>query len=253
MRLVANTILFIFEGERTERLLLQSFQRFYFQENGRSLITATYNTTIYSLYRELKNDEFLDIVEILRERTDNNRAALEGIGREDISEIYLFFDHDGHANNANDEKLQQLLQHFDEETDQGKLYISYPMVEAIKHLSDGVNFQSVTATIADNQRYKGLVSNVCSVDFRHLHELEQVHWHRINKEHCMKAWDLIHDAFIWPEALVSQQDIFNMQLEKHIEPQASVAVLSAFPLLLLDYYGVSRSEILCGESLSTGS
>lgn len=246
---MANTILFIFEGEKTERLLLQSFRRFYFQEHGRSLIAATYNTTVYSLYRELKNDEFLDIVEVLRERSDDNKAALEGIGREDISEIYLFFDHDGHANNADDEKLRQLLQHFNEETDQGKLYISYPMVEAVKHLSDDTDFQGVTAAIADNQRYKGLVSEACSLEFRHLHELEQVQWHRINKEHCMKAWNLMHDVFTWPETLVSQEDVFNMQLEKHVQPQASVVVLSAFPLLLLDYYGVSRSEFLCGESL----
>lgn len=244
---MANTILFVFEGVRTEKLLFESFKRYYFLDNGRSPITASYGTAIYGLYKELKNDEYLDLVELLRERSDANRVALEGIGRDDISEIYLFFDHDGHTNNAADEKLQDLLDFFNEETEAGKLYISYPMLEAIKHIQNGQDFTEVHAAITDNTRYKGLVSDVCSPELKHLNELEQSHWYRINYEHLIKAWHLLHDHSILPEALMPQITIFDTQLSKHIHKNGSVAVLSAFPLLLLDYYGLDKIDKLCGD------
>lgn len=54
------------------------------------------------------------------------------ISRDEISEIYLFFDHDGHSHLANREKLENMLQYFNNETENGKLYVSYPMVESLK-------------------------------------------------------------------------------------------------------------------------
>lgn len=237
---MANTILFVFEGEGAEKRLLESFKRYYFKEPDRSLVTATFNTSIYSLYAELKDDEFLDVVELLRERSEANRVSLEGISREDISEVYLFFDHDGHASNAADDKVQVLLEHFQEETEQGKLYISYPMIEAVKHLSASLDFESLTAEICNNKAYKGRVSSECESAFKHLHELDQDCWFEINRQHCMKAWCLLTGEFELPAEVISQEAVFNAQLEKHIEPSECVAVLSAFPLLLLEYYGVSK-------------
>lgn len=244
---MANTILFVFEGARTERLLLQSFRRYYFTEGDRSLITATFDTTIYSLYRELQNDEFLDVVELLRERSADNRAILEGISREDIAETYLFFDHDGHASNAADHKLDELLQYFDEETERGKLYVSYPMVEAVKHIHPAADFQKVFAEISDNATYKSAVSQACHPDYTHLHELSELCWNTINRQHCMKAASLVAGEFLLPARLMSQMEIFTSQLETHIRPSQRVAVLSAFPLLLLDYYGIDQLALLFGD------
>jgi len=94
---------------------------------------------------------------------------------------------------------------------------------------------------------KQLVGEVCLSKLKHLHELDQSHWHIINKEHSMKAWDLFFGNFALPDTLMPQVRIFEMQLEKHITPHASVAVLSAFPLLLLDYYGVGQLSFLYGD------
>jgi len=246
---VPKNILFIFEGDRAEEHLFESFERFYFNENGDSTIVATFGTTVYPLYGELIEDEFLDVVEILRERSDENRESLADVSREDIAEIYLFFDHDGHASNANDEKIASLLAYFNDETDNGKLYISYPMVEAVKHLSASLDFQNVTAEISQNRKYKGRVSNECDEAVKHLQDLDQVCWFEINHEHCMKAWSLLTDQFELPSEVVTQESVFNTQLEKHIQPNQSVAVLSAFPLLLLEYYGVSRLPFLIGEEV----
>lgn len=249
MHLVTKNILFIFEGDKAEKRLFESFERFYFNEDGYSTIVATFGTTVYPLYGELKNDEFLDVVEVLRERSNDNRESLEGIGREDIAEIYLFFDHDGHASNADDEKIESLLKYFNDETGQGKLYISYPMVEAVKHLSVSVDFQELTAEISQNSLYKRRVSDECDGAFKHLQDLDQACWYEINRQHFMKAWSLLTDRFELPSERVTQESVFNDQLEKHIRPNQSVAVLSAFPLLLLEYYGVSELPFLIGDEI----
>ena len=242
-------ILFVFEGVKTEPKLLESFERFYFQEDGRSSIVATFGTTVYPLYQELQDDEFLDVVEVLRERSDENKQSLEGISREDIAEVYLFFDHDGHASNADDEKIKALLSHFNDETDNGKLFISYPMVEAIKHLSPTLDFQHLTAEISDNGAYKKRASDEGDTVFRNLRRLDQACWHEINRQHCMKAWSLLTDCFELPSEIIEQESVFNAQMDKHIQPYQSVAVLSPFPLLLLEYYDVSKLPFLVGDDV----
>lgn len=87
-------------------------------------------------------DEFdTDIIEVLREEHEELKEQLEGINRDDFSEVYLFFDYDGHQNNLSEDDdsdvLEQMLKSFDNETENGKLYISYPMVEALRDFEEG--------------------------------------------------------------------------------------------------------------------
>lgn len=64
-----------------------------------------------------------------------------GLSREDFSEVYLFFDYDAHQTNlgkaVNEDVIRQMLESFDNETENGKLYISYPMVEALRDYQSG--------------------------------------------------------------------------------------------------------------------
>ena len=60
----------------------------------------------------------------------------------------------------------------------------------------------------------------------------------------MKAWSLVSGDFDLPPRLIPQMEIFMKQLKIHITPAQRVAVLSAFPLLLLDYYGAEQSGFL---------
>ncbi|ROW57287.1 hypothetical protein C3E80_21145, partial [Cronobacter malonaticus] len=74
----------------------------------------------------------LDIFSLIKERN----PELESFTRDMFSQVFLFFDYDGHSNNASDEKIRKLLDFFDEETEKGRLYISYPMIESLKCISD---------------------------------------------------------------------------------------------------------------------
>ena len=67
-------------------------------------------------------------------------------------------------------------------------------------------------------------------------------WQELITAHLCKANALVNDAFTMPTSLISQETIFSKQLEKHICHKCpEVAVLSAFPLYVLDYFGCERT------------
>ena len=67
-------------------------------------------------------------------------------------------------------------------------------------------------------------------------------WVELIAAHILKANYLVHDLFEFPQSLISQQSIFESQIEKYISHRCpQVAVLSAFPLYVLDYYGINNT------------
>jgi len=135
---MSSTILFIFEGEKTEKQITDSLTKHFANENVN--VQCAFCSDIYQLYDKIYNDDDLDTFALIKNRIQN-KESLSSYSRSDFAEIYIFFDYDGHAPNANDEKINDLLLFFNEETDYGKLFISYPMVEAIKHLSSEIVFR----------------------------------------------------------------------------------------------------------------
>jgi hypothetical protein len=233
----------VFEGKKTEPLIMNNLKKYFLNENDTQIIKVIYGTVIYKLYKDFFIDgildENLDLFNLIKEDIqDENNNILEGITRDQVSEIYLFFDYDGHASNAKDDKIQEMLNLFDDETNNGKLYISYPMVEAIKHLKTGIDFQNVIAE--SNPNYKQVVSKNCDHKLKDLSNLTKENWNFIIKEHSKKANFIVNDSFELPNKIIEQIKIFENQKTKYINVNNKVAVLSGFPLFLLDYYGVAK-------------
>ncbi len=195
---------------------------------------------------EISKDPDLDLFSLLKEK-DVNAEELSDISRDSVSEIYLFFDYDGHASMASDDKIKKMLQLFNEETNAGKLYISYPMCEAFRHLSHSVPFQEITVLCKENIHYKKVVAKKSDKCYQNLNKLGKDHWNIIIGEHCKKLEYLMTGSFSFPLALVSQYQVFVMQEEKHIKPKNEVAVLSGFPVLIADYYGYKELLTLIGQ------
>lgn len=94
-----------------------------------------FSSNIYSLYGKLKDDDgFLDIVEVIKEQHKEDKE-LQDLDRESVSQVFLFFDLDIHglaqSIEQSCEQLDELLNFFDNETENGKLFLSYPMVEVV--------------------------------------------------------------------------------------------------------------------------
>lgn len=129
-------VLVVLEGEKPEENTLARLQGAFPEELAdlsKDLVEYVYSSHIYGLYHKLKEDDgFSDVIEVLKELYPDD-DTLQNTNREDISQVYLFFDLDIHKQpiEKSCEQLNELIQFFDNETENGKLFLSYPMAEAI--------------------------------------------------------------------------------------------------------------------------
>ncbi|KAF3983939.1 MAG: hypothetical protein HFP81_04775 [Methylococcales symbiont of Hymedesmia sp. n. MRB-2018] len=222
--------LFVFEGKRQEKKYLNTFLKALSVDINR--IEVAFCTHIYALHNKLTKSDGLDTFELLKEGCDTLDS--QDYDRDDIARIYLFFDYDGHAPGAKDQIVQEMLETFDNETEQGKLYISYPMLEALR------DTKNLVFKIKDGKQYKQDIGNTGIQNIAVLNEQE---FKDLTLNHLKKANDLVNNSLEASEQLIEQSDIFSAQLTKHI-PKKEVAVLSALPLFYLDYKGVSVLKLL---------
>ncbi len=169
---MSDTILFILEGERVEPKILENLWDSFFRHHSKSNIYITFDSNIYLLWNEMKEDEDLEILEILMERNKRNREKLEEL-KSEISEVYLFFDYDGHADEASDEDLDKMIAFFNEETDsdRGKLFVSYPMVEALRHINPDIyRFADLRVEAKTNIHYKRIVDK--QAKYKHIPKID---------------------------------------------------------------------------------
>lgn len=231
---MANHLLFIFEGQETEEKIVRNLEKFFLSEN--TIICCAFCAEIYQLYKKLDQDPFLDLFVLLKE-LPRNSETLSAFNRDDFAEIYLFFDYGGHATQADDEKLRILIDFYSEETDNGKLYLSYPMVESLKHLGEGVDFKNLKVPSKENIHYKALASAECANEYDAMGRYSAETWNYLIREHLSKLNYIVHSNYVFPVDLIPQTELFIHQLDKYINIDGTVAVVSGFPPFLLDYYG----------------
>jgi hypothetical protein len=231
-----SNILFIFEGEKTENQIINNLTKHFINEQKNTLITCAYCAEIYQLHKEISKDADLDTFTLLKDK-ESNKDVLSSYSRNDFAEIYMFFDYDGHSTLANDNKIEDLLKLFNEETEKGKLYINYPMVESLKHISSPENFKSSKVKAKENIRYKELVNLESKNEYIQINKYTKEIWVQLINLHLKKANFIITNNYTLPLENISQYDIFQKQLEKYINIDNTVSVLNSFPIFLLNYYG----------------
>lgn len=236
---------FIVEGlDRDYRFIKAMVTTFFKGKYDAVTICLPADQNIYMLYKKLQADDFeTDLIELLRENNETAKKELEGIERQSIDEIYMFFDYDIHQNNLSRnqnpiEILDQMLDFYDNETDHGKLYISYPMVEALYDYRDGycepANACLFPLDIID--QYKTLIGTKSAHASKHM--LRHEEWRKVLsifglRIKCLYNAESINYTFFKEQ--VTAKTIFNLQKQLYKEKN-STFVLSAFPEFLLDYF-----------------
>ncbi|HHQ4645768.1 TPA: hypothetical protein ACSP3W_004102, partial [Aeromonas veronii] len=229
--------------EKTEHIIADSLLRFFIGiDDEKIVIKSSYKTDVYGLYQQVKDDQFIDIFELIKERD----SSLAGYSRDKFSQIYIFFDYDGHSHRADDEHLDELISFFNEETENGKLFISYPMVECLRFISElsmDSGFVCEQVKIADCVNFKKTVHETAAVNFRDVTSYGPREWGLLVNLHCKKAKFIVDGKLEFPlDRLISQGEIFDKQKTGHIDVNQEVSVLSAFPLVVLDYYGSAKTH-----------
>lgn len=258
-------ILFVFEGAKREPELFRTIETLFFKDKQN--IVCSFGNNIYELYNELKSFEGEgDIVSILRERYIGRADSpfTEDTKSSDFSEIYLIFDYDFQNKNlpldVMNRQIDEMLDLFDDETDNGRLYINYPMVEAIRYtkLLPDASYWKYVVSRADcvESSFKNIAesfSDYKSLDFLTLStrrtptEKELIsrkeNWLLVISQNVAKANYICSGKNMIPEDkdAINQQAVFNAQKEIICEAD-SVSILSAFPLFLFDYFPIHQWE-----------
>ena len=239
-------IAIISEGEKTEKQIINNLEN-NFTTFSDKIIFLSYKANIYNLFREIEEDEDIDIISLLKEkqikankiRNDVENIDVSNINSDDISQIYLFFDYDGHDSEYSNEKIRQMIEIFNNETENGKLYISYPMVEALKHLKkDKLDINNYLVEAKTRINYKNFVSQ--NTDYENLVNLTKGNWLFIiseNLKRCLFLLEITNINYEIYSNMINQESIFNKQLDKYISKEEKVLVLSAFPFFLIEYFG----------------
>jgi len=261
-------ILFVFEG-KDDKTYFESIKRLFFPEKSETIV-CTYNSNIYSLYTKLMGHDAINELfevgtvsvfkEILLAKGDE---TLKDIREDEVSEIYLFFDYDfqekRHTLTENNHRLSKMLEYFTDETNKGKLYISYPMVESIrytKELPDKAYWNYVVSRqMCKEKSFKQLVHefsfygsneyivpNIKEKESAFLRQKKQAkakqNWKYLVEMNISKANFICKGINKMPEFADEQKEIFEGQLSKYVNTtRCEVSILSAFPIFLFDYFG----------------
>jgi len=244
---MSNSIkVFVLEGESKEDTIVKMMTNCFFGgKNQNIIINLSVAQNIYMLYQTLKQYDFeIDFIELLRSEVSNAEEALRGIKRQQIDQIYMFFDFDPQQNNLPknlnyQEVLREMLVFFNDETDQGKLYISYPMSEAIYDIKiDMCQAHTNCLYAADALSvYKYNTGERNTVAGVHLYYSmwEKVLNTFILRVRCLFDFDVLnYDEY---SLNISPKNIFYKELEL-LNNKNQVFILSAFPEFLLDYHKV---------------
>jgi hypothetical protein len=243
---VADTILLVFEGEKTEPGIFDNIKSVFFNNNPQRIVYAIFGTNILKLWKELKDDPYFETIEKLKDIAVN-KDKLKDLTRDNVSEIHLFFDFEGHLPEKSLEDhcniVCAMLEFFDEETDHGRLWFSYPMVEALKHAyNDLAKCFYCIHDIVDNTNYKEKINEINDFQDVRCYSFKP-HWRYIIATNIRKAICLVNCSYSMPaytdvSLSINQLRIFDAQKKRFILRNSTVVVLSAFPFFLLHYFGM---------------
>lgn len=157
---MSKNILFVVEGERSEPRFLKRLVTV--MRTYDSYDVYSYRTNIHKMLDGMfvgdEIDSDLDFLEYLRS-LKNDEEQMNMLNRS-FSDIFLFFDMDPQDQKHDRERLEKAAQYFDDSTNNGKLYLNYPMLESFRHISnlDDLSYLDVKVKKDDIRRYKEIVN-----------------------------------------------------------------------------------------------
>lgn len=243
-------ILFVFEGQKAEPMVFRSLEQLFFSGEEVRMVKCSYD--LPTLYKRLKDNGY-DLFRSLP-LSENGIEVPEDARLDTLfSQIFLFFDYDFQNRMGIDRLngiLKEMLDFFDNETDNGKLYVNYPMVESLKY----------TKTLPDANYWRYTVSRAICVEHRFKSEAETFacaeakgykfidlsrtsedivknNWMLLKAQNVRKANYIISGKNAWPanKEDVSQYALFKAQNAKYVSTNDEVAILNSFPIFIYDY------------------
>ena len=127
MSLSKKNILFIVEGQTSEPNIIKKVNSLI---NLSDYQVISYKTSIYELIDEMSSDDDLDLLLLLKEKATANKRH---IFDKKYSSVFLLFDFDPQYQKFDIDKLNKISECWNS-SEEGKLLISYPMIESLRDL-----------------------------------------------------------------------------------------------------------------------
>jgi len=234
-----SKILLIVEGEKDEPRILGSESHGLLSLIGTDYEIVSFANPIYELYDAYIKGEYDDLISYLRHekglKIDDNILSKNA-----FSAVYLIFDFEVQYQKYSDKKIKELLETFNNETELGKLYINYPMVEAFYHLESlpdyNYNDRTISLENINGSIYKKLVNCVTCL---HKNLITKKHLCYIIMQNYNKAKKITNTT----DDNINHLEILNEQL-KLKNAKNEIYVLSTFPFITMDYNMEKTKEIL---------
>lgn len=241
-----DKILFICEGEETERKFCNLIIDRYFIDNKKPKEYVAFGANIYSLYDEMSKDRDLDIIELIREKAKLKKdiATYEKLTMGGFDEVYLIFDYDFHAPQYSFEKILEMAEFFDNETENGKLYINYPMMESFKHFKSipDEDFNNYKISKEECLEYKKIVGDVSCI--KHFNDItlpilgimikQVLDKYGVISKKKLNNYETYLNEF-------SQSNLLHLQ-NKSLSKDSKIFVLNTSILWELDYFGKDKFD-----------
>lgn len=237
-------ILVITEGEKTE----PQIYRDHLVKTGLlpgDISIFSYKASLHDLIRLLEdteNPDFVDFKQSLveKERKKNYADSAEQIKKlqEKYTDTILLFDLDPQDSRYDPAKVISLLEVFNESSDNGKLYLSYPMIEALFDDRDSVPFPfkvkgEYKNHVKNNNLYRNFAKN--KLTFEHYQDI-------LNKQFAKAEKITPYNEKKFHLNLFDKQNYI-------IGDKKKIYVISTALFFLIDYWGDKVMQVNSPEEL----
>ena len=238
-----SKILILTEGKSPDKSVIQNINE-KFDIGGEIIWTKV--GTIYAFYKLLKKEyektPYIEMASYIKTRYKSKIS--EDFLSSQISRIYLFFDYDIHSELDSEyddlekisekiKEIEEISKFFANETEEGKLYLSFPMIEAYSK-PVGVNFKyfsNFKSKIKKETRNRGNA-------YINSKYLEIIKFHIENSK---KLLDLKIEEIERIKILEFENNL--------LKNNRKINVFSAIPIFLKEYFGMKKlNKILIEKS-----
>ena len=261
-------ILLVFEGVKEEPKIMQTVKELFFKDNP-DMVQCAYGSDTHTFVKEVKelqeDDGEVDIFNVVKSRMNRRGdTSLNDFISSQFEATYLFFDYDPQNKTVSlsrlNEEISEIIDVLSDSSENGMIFISYPMVESLYCLNSTSDPNFCNYTVSIDHLHKGK-SWAMEYDFyrkRHnvilktdnlgnieekdntperVSSLKEI-WNDLILVNTSKANFICNDKYTPPRHIedITTKGIFKKQLEKYVLKDKNVPVLSAFPLFLFEYF-----------------
>ena len=237
---MSKKILLVVEGESDEVKFIRGLFEKCFKKADYQFYS--YKATIHTLSQELYNkypdfDEGDIDIRLILASLESNKEKKEML-LDKYSDVYMVFDFEPQHDHKHFDTVRRMVNYFNDSTNQGKLFINYPMMQSYKHFDSLPchSFEFCEVTLEQSKEYKRYIGEISN--YTDLTKYTYVTYFSIAVHQLRKANKIISGVYNLP----SKREYLNFESTQIFDYQVSlfessnhISVLNTCIFALVDF------------------